>query len=95
MTQQQLAERFQVDKSSVYLYERGDRSPPTSHLMVLAELGADVNFIVTGRSAESLMEDEWLSKTMGVVRELHESGVWAKLDWDERQSIAARILKIE
>jgi len=70
-----MAERFRVDKSSVYLYERGTRPPPENPLMVLAELGADVYFILTGKRIESSMSQEWLHRKMIAARAVHETGV--------------------
>lgn len=92
LTQRELAERFGIDKSSVYLYERGTRPPPANLLMVLAELGADVYFIITGKRIESSMTEEWLHRTMIAARELDETGVWQKLDWDERERLIAKLL---
>ena len=93
LTQQELAEKFGVDKSSVYLYERGDRPPPASHLQALLDLGADVLYILSVARAHQSMNSVWLHSTVTAIRELEESGAWQKLDWEEREDLLMRFLK--
>lgn len=93
LTQQQLAENFGVDKSSVYLYERGDRPPTAAHLQAFLDLGADILFVLSGERAHRSMHETWLHHTVVAIKELDESGAWQKLDWDERESLLARFLK--
>ena len=47
--QREVAKAFGVNKGTVYSYERADRTPPGAHLTVMAELRADVLYIVTGQ----------------------------------------------
>ena len=93
LTQKQLAEKFGVDKSSVYLYERGDRPPPASLLQVFLGLGADVLYVLSGERAHRSMHSVWLHSTVTAIRELEESGAWQKLDWEEREDLLMRFLK--
>lgn len=93
LTQEQLAEKFGVDKSSVYLYERGDRPPTASHLQVFLDIGADVLFVLSGERAHRSMHSNWLHTTVLAIKELDESGAWQKLNWQERENLLARFLK--
>ena len=93
LTQADLAKSLGVDKSSVYGYERGDRPPPASHLVVLSELGADILFIVTGQRVGTSINDEWLDRTMAAVREISDTGIWDKIDWNERRTLVARLIR--
>ena len=93
LTQRQLAEIFGVDKSSVYLYERGDRPPTASHLQAFLDLGADVLFVLSGERAHRTMHEVWLRTTVLAIKELEESGAWQKLNWEEREDLLMRFLK--
>jgi transcriptional regulator with XRE-family HTH domain len=94
LSQKQLASAFGVDKSSVYSYEKGRRQPTAAHLMSMHELGGDVYFILTGRRMSSSMSSDWLHDLMRAIRDIVESGAWEKLDWDEREELAATFLRI-
>lgn len=48
-TQQELADRAQVDRNSQINYEQGHRSPPADYLERLERIGLDACYIVTGR----------------------------------------------
>jgi len=91
-SQRQIAEALGVDKSSVYGYERGDRSPPGQHLTALAELGADVLYIVTGTRLEDASNEQDLDRVIDAVVELEASLVWKKLDQAEKRDLLARFL---
>lgn len=49
LTQDQVAEKTSVTKQTQGLYERDKRSPNSEYLAALAELGADVLYVVTGQ----------------------------------------------
>lgn len=91
-SQRQIAEALGVDKSSVYGYERGDRSPPGQHLTTLAALGADVLYIVTGTRLKEAGRDHDLERVIDAVIELEESLVWERLDRAEKRDLLSRFL---
>lgn len=49
MNQTQLGESGGVTKKTQMLYESGERSPDAVYLAALAEIGADVRYIITGQ----------------------------------------------
>lgn len=55
--QTDFAARAGVAKTSQFNYEKGDRSPDADYLASVAELGADVLYVVTGTRARVEMGD--------------------------------------
>lgn len=54
LTQQALAERLGVQRQALLLYESGERTPLAEKLLEFDRVGADVNFVVTGRRSGEL-----------------------------------------
>lgn len=52
LTQAALAELLGVRRLAVLKYETGDYSPTADQLQALDQIGADVGFVVTGRSCQ-------------------------------------------
>jgi len=92
LAQREIADALGVDKSSVYGYERGDRSPPGQHLTTLASLGADVLYIVTGTRITEASDAVLLNRVIDAVVELEASLVWRKLDKEEKKDLLVRFL---
>jgi len=56
LNQTELGERGGVTKKTQMLYEGGDRFPDAAYLAAIAEVGADVRYIVTGKREGPLPE---------------------------------------
>lgn len=49
LTQEQMAGRLDVTQKTQGLYERGQRMPNAEYLAVMADLGCDVLYVLTGQ----------------------------------------------
>jgi transcriptional regulator with XRE-family HTH domain len=58
LSQEKAAKSLGVSISSLYTYEKGKVSPPASVLLPFADLGADVQYIVTGEHSSSKLSEE-------------------------------------
>ena len=86
----ELADALGIDKSSLYGYERGDRSTPSVHLAKFAEMGADPTYLLGGpRLADLDMT------TLGVAEDIVDAVLrlagmshWEKLTDEEKKEAA-------
>ena len=90
LTPSELAEALGIDKSSLYGYERGDRSTPSIHLAAFVEMGADPAFLLSGRrlvhaERTSLAAAEDI---VDAVLRLVAMSHWDKLTDDEKKEAA-------
>lgn len=70
MTQKEFAEAVGVTEMTQNNYERGKRKPDIEYLNKAAELGLDINYIVTGKRQGVLQVDENTSKEhLGILLE--------------------------
>lgn len=71
LTQQQLADILNISKSSINMYERGEREPGFETLEAIADVfNVDMNFLL-GKShvKNQLLEDTPLSKTDELIKD--------------------------
>lgn len=73
LSQQALAERCGIAARSQRNYESGERSPDAAYLAVIAGLGADVTYILTGERASD-WERDVLARTAEVVAKMEPAG---------------------
>ena len=70
MTQAELAERLGISKSSVSMYERGNREPEFDLLQAMADLFGVSAGVLLGREDESLVNnDPELTEYLEVLRD--------------------------
>lgn len=60
LSQQALADRVGVSLRSQQNYEKGERNPDSAYLAALAEAGADVLYLLTGKHDKGLSAEEKL-----------------------------------
>lgn len=92
LTQREVANAFGVNKGTVYSYERADRTPPGAHLTAMAELGADVLYIVTGQRIDETFSENQLDLTFDVMNSLMQSAAWQKLNEAEKRDLYKRMV---
>lgn len=82
-----LSDELGIDKSSLYGYERGDRSMPHVHLRKMVELGAEPATLLTGSSntGPSVEDvDDIVDAVLSLTRMSH----WPKLTQEEQREAA-------
>ncbi len=86
----ELAEAMGVDKSSLYGYERGDRSTPSIHLAAFVKMGADPAFLLSGRRLAGAEKTSLAAAEDIVDAVLHLAAMshWDKLTGDEKKETA-------
>ncbi len=57
LSQEKASKALEASISSLYMYEKGKVSPPASVLFLLAQLGADVQYIITGERSSARLPD--------------------------------------
>lgn len=84
---QELSVQLGIDKSSLYGYERGDRSMPHVHLCSMVKLGANPMMLLRG-SIESTFTRAGVIEIVDAVLKVTQMSSWSKLDDIERRETA-------
>ncbi len=70
LSQPAIAAFIGISKQSQINYEKGERSPDANYLQTAAQLGMDINFIITGEKVLSALTDkERLALAISAVEE--------------------------
>lgn len=68
LTQEKMALIGGVQKRAQARYEAGERCPDGHYLSLIAELGVDVNYVLTGRRTAANNEDSFSSEDLQLLR---------------------------
>jgi transcriptional regulator with XRE-family HTH domain len=68
ITQEKMALAGGIQKRAQARYEAGERCPDGHYLSLIAELGIDVNYVLTGRRTAANNEDSFSSEDLQLLR---------------------------